>query len=525
VTKRVVVGLLTLVCGLTLVPIALADVTETPGDAGFVIAGSRTDKGFGIVRIRSDEDNNGTYETITQTFYPYGPAQVVDGVRVATGDFNGDGNDELVTAAGNGLPVQVYALDPDGKVGSMIDAAVVFGSRGVFVAAGDVNNDGRDELIVSAGAKKPPTVRIYSDTNSDGKVFDNLTDQFFAFGSGFKGGVRVAAGNTNNTGGAEVITAQASLGRQVKVWSDANADRKVSDNPVLETFNVYGSGFRGGVNVAAGEIASVGNGGAELMYAPAAGRGATTIRTDANSNGRVSDEPAFETFLPYGSSYAGGVRLAAGDTDHSGFFAEVLTAPATYAQKRTVKLYDDTADTNAFLHDNPLTQAFKPMPGSVRLAGTYLAVGVVNTVTYVWPGFPATIADVSTLNTEFWVPSSAGKIRDLDVAINLMHSFDGDLDITLTHVSTGTSLILWQDVGGTNEGFDVRLNDESGTDINTASNPKLDGMVSGSFNPAGAALLSAFDGQDASGLWRLTIVDDSGGDTGTLFSWSLFVTN
>ena len=49
-------------------------------------------------------------------------------------------------------------------------------------------------------------------------------------------------------------------------------------------------------------------------------------------------------------------------------------------------------------------------------------------------------------------------------------------------------------------------------------------MISGTFNPEDAALLSAFDNVDASGLWRLTIMDDSGGDFGTLFAWGLVVT-
>ncbi len=64
----------------------------------------------------------------------------------------------------------------------------------------------------------------------------------------------------------------------------------------------------------------------------------------------------------------------------------------------------------------------------------------------------------------------------------------------------------------------------AGTDISGASNPKADGAITGTFNPGGVALLSAFDGEDASGVWRLTITDDSGGDSGTLFGWSLFVT-
>jgi subtilisin-like proprotein convertase family protein len=40
--------------------------------------------------------------------------------------------------------------------------------------------------------------------------------------------------------------------------------------------------------------------------------------------------------------------------------------------------------------------------------------------------------------------------------------------------------------------------------------------VAETFNPEGAALLSAFDGEDASGLWRLTITDDTATNTGFL---------
>ena len=77
-----------------------------------MIAGSRTSAGLGIVQIRADENNNSTdYERIVGTFFPYGPAKVGEGVRVATGDFNGDGNDELVVATSNGLPVKIYALN------------------------------------------------------------------------------------------------------------------------------------------------------------------------------------------------------------------------------------------------------------------------------------------------------------------------------------------------------------------------------------------------------------------------------
>ncbi len=65
------------------------------------------------------------------------------------------------------------------------------------------------------------------------------------------------------------------------------------------------------------------------------------------------------------------------------------------------------------------------------------------------------------------------------------------------------------------------MSDESGNDIGTVNSP-TDGVDSGQFNPEDVALLSAFDGQDASGRWTLTIVDYSSGDTGTIFDWTLF---
>jgi subtilisin-like proprotein convertase family protein len=79
-------------------------------------------------------------------------------------------------------------------------------------------------------------------------------------------------------------------------------------------------------------------------------------------------------------------------------------------------------------------------------------------------------------------------------------------------------------VGGTDAGFQIRLNDEAGTDIGSADNP-TDGPISGTFNPEGTELLSIFDGQDATGRWTLSVTDDNsaGADIGTLQDWSLIV--
>jgi subtilisin-like proprotein convertase family protein len=514
-----------ILAALSLVPIAQAEVDEISEDAGFVVAGSRLSNGTGLVRIRADNDNNDTYEKLAASFQPYGSANVGDGVRVAAGDFDGDGNEELVTAAGRGLPVLIFDLNPDGSVGGLRESRKIFSSRGVFVAAGDLDGDGRWELVTSADRGGGPVVRIWSDLDFDMKVFDNQVDSFNAYNSSFRGGVRVAVHNVNNVGGDEVVTAPGPPGRQVRIWTDGDSDRAVSDQPLADQFSVYSSSFDGGLFVAAGQIDSVGGGGAEVIVAPGADPGPArkvTIRTDTDADGDVSDNPPAESFFAYGSSWKKGIRVFAGDTDLSGTFVEVLTAPGTAAGSKPVKIYDDNGDVGVLVSDNPLDDSFVSMPGSVN-AGAYVTFARVRNATYARIGSPEGIADAATLVSEIVVPPSGGIIRDLDVSLNIAHTFDGDLDVTLVHVPTGIGVELFTDVGGTDEGFIIRLNDEAGIDIGTADNP-ADGAITGQFNPEGAALLDVFDGTDASGLWRLFVTDDAGGDSGTLMSWSLNVT-
>jgi Ca2+-binding RTX toxin-like protein len=109
------------------------------------------------------------------------------------------------------------------------------------------------------------------------------------------------------------------------------------------------------------------------------------------------------------------------------------------------------------------------------------------------------------------------------VFINIKHTFNADLDVRLTNPQ-GTSITLFQDVGGTSQGFIVNLSDAAPTDIGSVPAPAGNGVISGTFNPQGAALLSTLATGNLTGNWALTIVDDAAGDTGTLFSWGFRIT-
>ena len=94
----------------------------------------------------------------------------------------------------------------------------------------------------------------------------------------------------------------------------------------------------------------------------------------------------------------------------------------------------------------------------------------------------------------------------------------------MTHVASGISVVLFTDVGGTRRGFIVRLDDQFPSDIGAVGSTGTE-AVTGGFNPEDTAVLSAFNGIDASGEWRLSITDDTDNDLDGLFlGWSLHFT-
>src|SRR3989344_59598 len=131
--------------------------------------------------------------------------------------------------------------------------------NGGELAAGDVDGDGNAELIVGAGPGRAPDVRVYA---TDGK----LLKSFRAYPAWFKGGVRVAIGDVDGDGRAEIVTAPGpGIEPQINVF---NADgTRVSKDDGL----AYRRGFRGGVHI--GVAARDGGGRAEIVPSPVPGGG------------------------------------------------------------------------------------------------------------------------------------------------------------------------------------------------------------------------------------------------------------
>lgn len=190
---------------------------------------------------------------------------------------------------------------------------------GVRIAAGDLDGDGIDEIVVAPGPGAPPEVKIFS---SDG----TLVRSFFPYDKAFRGGVSVAVGDLNGNGTAEIVIAPAtSSASQIKIFSPLGK--------LVGIFSAYDRSHRGGINLAVGDID--GDGKEEIITAPGPGR-ETRVRA-FYANGKE----AF-SFNAFPRSVTGGVSVATGDLDGDGA-DEIVVAPAKNAQPE-VRVYSSTGD-------------------------------------------------------------------------------------------------------------------------------------------------------------------------------------
>ena len=200
------------------------------------------------------------------TFTPFGA--FAGGVRVAAGDVNGDGVDDVIVGAGpgGGPRVAVY----DGATLSAANQTVIANvfvyeatfTGGVYVAAGDVNGDGADDLVLGAGLGGGPRVRVLDGATLT-STSQTVVADFFAFESTFRGGVFVAAGEFTGDAFDDVVAGAAvGGGPRVEVFNlgftgtgGPGAPAAGPANPTaVANYFAYDSSFRNGVFVAAGDV-------------------------------------------------------------------------------------------------------------------------------------------------------------------------------------------------------------------------------------------------------------------------------
>jgi hypothetical protein len=279
--------------------------------------------------------------------FPFGTA-FRGGVRVAVGDVNGDGVADIVCAAGPGGLPQVVVYDgvtqavianffaftgsgPTLGLGSGVANInnQGFFTGGLFVAAGDVNGDGHADIILGADAGGSPQVEVID--GKSGTVMYN----FFAFNAPqFRGGVRVAAGDVNGDGKADILCAAGpGGGPQVMIYDGSSL-------APLASFYTMPATFLGGIYIAAGDIN--GDRRADIISGAGPGGGPEVSVYDG-----ATFNPLF-SFFAYAATYRGGVRVGTVDPTANGH-STIITGPGSAGGLPEFRAFDSS--TLALLSD------------------------------------------------------------------------------------------------------------------------------------------------------------------------------
>jgi secreted trypsin-like serine protease len=271
--------------GLTGGPIA--SITST---SLFAVSPGSTSLSFSTPNVHIYDAAGLNPQTIIKDIMVYSP-NFTGGVVTALGDVNHDGVIDLIAGPGPGG-------GPNIKVISGVDfSTVLFNffafeptfSGGVTLASGDIDGDLYADILVGAGPGGGPRIKVFS-----GKNLTVLRD-FFAFEPTFSGGVTIATGLINSDLQVDILVgAGPGGGPRLKVFDGASLG-------VLMDFFVYDAAFRGGINVAAGNL--YGGFTDQIIVGAGAGGGPNVRVYDSNKN-------ILQDFFAYSPGFSGGVRVA-----------------------------------------------------------------------------------------------------------------------------------------------------------------------------------------------------------------------
>ncbi|MGL6095342.1 MAG: FG-GAP-like repeat-containing protein, partial [Fimbriiglobus sp.] len=248
-------------------------------------------------------------------------------IRTATGDVTGDGIPDLLVGTGQGTPSRVKVID--GATGKTAFDAAVFEAGftgGVYVSAGDLTGDGVADILVGAGEGGGPRVVVINGMTR-GRVSDT-----FVFESSFRGGVRVAAGDVNGDGRTDLVAAAGEGGGpRVSVFSG----RDPSLGTVLANFFAFEQRLRNGVYVGAGDMD--GDGRADVIAgAGPGGAPRVSVFTAQQMLTPILGEPdRLFNFYAFPETQRDGVRVAIKNITADGTAGIVVGAGGGAPQVRT----------------------------------------------------------------------------------------------------------------------------------------------------------------------------------------------
>ena len=164
--------------------------------------------------------------------------------------------------------------------------------------------------VASAESGGGPAVSVFNSLDN------SILNTFFAFEESFTGGVQTAVADVNNDGISDLIVgAGPGGGPRVIVFNGAT-----NFTTTLLDFFAFATDFRGGVDIAGGDFNA--DGFADIVVGAGPGGGPQVNIFDGRTGNVLTQ------FFAYDQSFRGGVTVAVGDIDGSGFNSVVTGAGA-----------------------------------------------------------------------------------------------------------------------------------------------------------------------------------------------------
>ncbi|NQV28252.1 MAG: FG-GAP repeat protein [Rhodopirellula sp.] len=287
----------------------------------------------------------------------------------------------VVVGSGPNAPSRVQAFDP--LTGNLVHDIQPFGQfqGGIRVAAGDVTGDGVSDIIVGTGENSNPHVKVF-DGVTGSRISSPFFGSFFAFDTSYRGGIYVAAGDVNNDGFADIVVSKGQGRPQVRVFSGADGsliadffafDATVTTGGQASSGDVDGDGTADIIISAGGQVRvfdfNAGTPTQITSFSPGIGQvfvASSDVNNDLKAdiivgaqtgtpNVQVLDGATGALLLSFIANGSSGARIAAADVNRDGV-ADIVTGSGSGREFRYFSGIDGAQIDSAFAFDPGFTQ-------------------------------------------------------------------------------------------------------------------------------------------------------------------------
>jgi hypothetical protein len=249
-------------------------------------------------------------------------------VRVAVGDVTGDGVEDVVI--GSGLNTVALVRVFSGATRQEVNRFSPFSTftGGVFVAVGDLTQDGLRDIVVTPDQSGGPRVVVVR-----GGDFQTVASFFGIDDSNFRGGARAAVGDVNADGRPDLVVSAGFLGGPRIAIFDGRTVTTGTPMRLVNDFFAFESTLRNGAYVAVGDLN--GDGFEDVIFG--AGPGGAPRVLAISGQTLMTQGSAAAVATPLANFFGGdlnnrsGIRVASKDLDGDGR-SDFLTAGGSGTQ-------------------------------------------------------------------------------------------------------------------------------------------------------------------------------------------------